>query len=281
MTTVAALLEEGAAALSPAGIERPRFEARVLLEAATGASRAGLLAHPDRTVAACDAERFRGWLARRARREPLAYVLGRVEFWSLDFSVGPGVLVPRADSETLIQAVLAAFHDRSRPLRILDLGVGSGCLLLTLLHHFDLASGIGIDRSTAALAYAQRNAEALGVVARVELRVGDWIEDVDARFDVVVANPPYIPRGEIDTLQAEVSRHEPRGALDGGGDGLDAYRVILPALPALLGPGGAAFLEIGRGQEQALLPLATAIVGACRLHHDLAGVDRCLEIRPR
>lgn len=280
MSSVEALLAAGAAALAPAGIERPRFEARVLLEAATGWSRTALLAVPERPVAASDEERYRGWLDRRAGREPIAYILGRAEFWSLTFAVGPGVLVPRPATETLVEAALRAFPDRGRPLRILDLGVGSGCLLLTLLHHLGNARGVGIDTSDRALAYARLNADRLGVEARAELRAADWHAGLEGSFDIVVANPPYIPSAEIAALQPEVSRYEPRAALDGGADGLDAYRAICPALPALLDPDGSAFLEIGAGQEPEVAPIAMAGMGGLTVHRDLAGIARCLELRP-
>ena len=280
MSTVEVLLREAAAALAAAEVERPRAEARLLLEAATGTARSQLLAHPERTVAASDAERYRGWIARRAAREPAAYILGHSEFWSLSFRVGPGVLVPRADSETMIEAVVGAFPDRTAPLRVLDLGVGSGCLLLSVLHHFAHARGLGVDASERALACARANAEALGLESRAELRLLDWCQGIPGTFDIVLANPPYIPSAEIDGLAPEVRDHEPRAALDGGPDGLDAYRAILPALRGLLAGNGAAFLEVGAGQAPDVIALKPPGLGRVRLHHDLAGVARCLELRP-
>jgi release factor glutamine methyltransferase len=282
LSSVEQLLRAGTESLAAAGIERPRSEARVLLEAATGRSRTTLLAAPERPVAASDGQRYRGWLDRRARREPVAYILGRAEFWSLTFAVGPGVLVPRPETETLVEAALRAFPDRGRPLRVLDLGVGSGCLLLTLLFCFANARGVGTDTSDEALACARLNTERLGVGARAELRAADWHAGLDGPFDVVVANPPYIPSAEIATLEPEVSRFEPRAALDGGADGLDAYRAICPALPALLGPDGSAFLEIGAGQEGQVARIAVgAGMGGLTVHRDLSGTARCLELRPR
>jgi release factor glutamine methyltransferase len=210
----------------------------------------------------------------------MAYVLGRAEFWSLGFAVGPGVLVPRPDTETLVEVATRAFPDRARALRVLDLGVGSGCLLLSLLHHFPNARGVGTDTSPRALAYARLNAERLGVDPRAELVETAWAQGVAGPFDVIVSNPPYVPSGEIDGLQPEVSRFEPRAALDGGPDGLDAYRAVLPELPRLLSPDGSAFLEIGRGQDASVVPMAMERFPSCRLHRDLAGVTRCLELRP-
>jgi release factor glutamine methyltransferase len=278
VSTAAALLGEGAAALAAAAIENPRFEAGLLLGAATDRSRGRLASHPDEPVAASDAEQYRAFIVRRAAREPMAYVLGRAEFWSLGFAVGPGVLVPRPDSETLIEAATRAYPDRARSLRVLDLGVGSGCLLLTLLHHFPNARGIGTDTSQRALAYARLNAERLGVDPRAELVEALWAQGVDGPFDIVVSNPPYVPTGEIDGLQPEVSRFEPRAALDGGPDGLDAYRAILPELRRLLSSEGSAFLEIGRGQEVQVVLMAAGKVTSVRWHRDLAGVTRCLEL---
>lgn len=279
--TVAALLAEAAAALRAAGIERPRAEALILIEAATGRDRARLVANAGAPVAPADAGRARDLAARRAAREPMAYVLGRAEFWSLPFAVGPGALVPRADTETLVEAALRAFPDAARPLRVLDLGVGSGCLLLTLLRHFREARGVGTDASPRALAWARANAERLGVGRRLTLLRTEWARGVDGPFEVVASNPPYIPTGEIDGLQPEVARFEPRLALDGGPDGLDAYRAILPDLPRLLAPDGAAFLEIGQGQGAALTALAAVEGLDGRLHRDLSGIARCLELRRR
>lgn len=280
MTTVSALLAEGTAALKEAGIEAPRAEARLLLEAATGLPRTTLATEPDRTVAPEAAATFRSLLARRAAREPMAYLLGRAEFWSLPFEVGPGVLVPRADTETLIEAALRAFPDRSQPLRLLDIGAGSGCLALTLLHLFPNALAIGTDLSPAALACTRRNARRLGVASRFLPVAARFADAMRGPLDLVVSNPPYIPSNEIPGLMPEVARFEPRLALDGGPDGLDAYRAILAALPRLLALGGVALLEIGQGQEAALTPLASAHGFAVAMHPDLAGIIRCLELRP-
>lgn len=279
MSTAAALLAEGTAALRAAGISQPRSEARLLLEEATGLDRVALATAPARRIEAAAAGAYRTLVRRRAAREPMAYLLGRAEFWSLDFAIEPGVLVPRADTETLIEAAVRAFPDRDLPLRVLDLGVGSGCLLLTLLHRYPNARGIGTDTSAVALRLARRNAARLGLAERAALVVTCWAEGVAGPFDLVVANPPYIPSAEIDALQPEVSRFEPRTALDGGPDGLDAYRAILPELPRLLAPGGLALTEIGQGQHAELVPMAGALGLSVALHRDLAGIVRCLELR--
>lgn len=279
MSSVDALLREATATLLQAGIVGPRSEARMFLERATGLSRAVLLTQADRPVAGDDAERFRHWIARRAGREPAPYILGDVEFWGLRFIVGPGVLVPRPDSETLVGAAIHAFPNRERPLRILDLGVGSGCLLLSLLHEFANARGVGIDASEKALAYARDNARQHGLDARVELRIADWRDGVGGTFDIVLANPPYIGSAEIEHLEPEVALHEPRSALDGGVDGMDAYRALTPLLPPLLRSDGAAFLEIGLDQAAAVSTIVRPGMASIVAHRDLAGIARCLECR--
>jgi release factor glutamine methyltransferase len=209
----------------------------------------------------------------------MAYILGEREFWSLPLFVGPGVLVPRPETETLVEAALEAFPDRTAPLRILDLGTGSGCLLLALLREYPNASGVGVDRSAEALAHATLNARRHGLADRALLVRGDWGRGLAESFELIVANPPYVASGELAELAPEVARYEPRAALDGGADGLDAYRAILPDLPRLLAPAGVACLEIGAGQATALAALAE--VGGFRVavRPDLAGIPRCLVLR--
>lgn len=279
MASVADALTEATRALAAADVENPRAEARLLLEAATGLSRERLVARPEVPLDSEAAERLRALTARRAAREPMAYIRGWAEFWSLRFRVGPGVLVPRPETETLIEAALAAFPDRARPLRVLDIGTGSGCLALTLLHLYPAARAIGTDTEPAALVCAKRNAAALGVADRARLVRTRWAEALAGPFDLVVGNPPYVATAAIDRLAPEVARHEPRAALDGGADGLDAYHAILADLPRLLTPDGVALLEIGRGQDAALIALAAAAGFAVRRRRDLAGIVRCLELR--
>jgi release factor glutamine methyltransferase len=226
------------------------------------------------------AQRLRELTARRVLREPMAYILGEREFWGLPFKVSPAVLVPRPDSETLIEAALALMPDRQRPWRILDLGLGSGCLLLTLLHEYPAASGVGMELSEEALAVAQANAETLGVDARARLVTGDWRQPdwhqrLGGPFDLLVSNPPYIEAGEIDRLMPEVARFEPRLALDGGPDGLGAYHAIASAAPALTVPGGRILVEIGEGQAPEISKIfASEGLTMERPWKDLAGIDR-------
>jgi release factor glutamine methyltransferase len=223
---------------------------------------------------------FAALVARRAAREPLAFLLGRQGFWTLDLEVSPATLIPRPDSETLIEAALAAFPDRTAVRRVLDLGTGTGCLLLAVLEEFPLAFGIGIDRVPVATALAARNATATGLAGRCAMVCGDWAAPLVGRFDVILSNPPYIESEVIAGLMPEVAWHEPRTALDGGADGLDAFRVILDALPELLAPGGVAVLELGAGQADRLGKLATERgFPEPAWRADLAGIVRAAVLR--
>jgi release factor glutamine methyltransferase len=239
-----------------------------------------LIAHGAEPAPAAVAQRLRELTARRVLREPMAYILGEREFWGLPFKVSPAVLVPRPDSETLIEAALALMPDRQRPWRILDLGLGSGCLLLTLLREYPAASGVGLEISEAALAVAQANAEALGVAARAQLVSGDWRQPdwrqrLGGPFDLLVSNPPYIEAGAIEKLMPEVARYEPKQALDGGPDGLVAYRTIATAAPALVVPGGRLLVEAGEGQAPEISRIFASAGLAIEVPwKDLAGIDR-------
>jgi release factor glutamine methyltransferase len=277
-------LRDTAVALTAAGIDNARFEARLLLAQASGFTIEQLVARGTDEVPANVVETARALTARRVRREPMAYILGEREFWGLPFKVSRAVLVPRPDSETLIEAVLSLMPDRSRPWRILDLGLGSGCLLLTLLREYPLAQGVGLEASIEALAIAQENAEALGVADRARLIAGDWRQPgwvdtlVQARggpFDLVVSNPPYIPSAAVPKLMPEVSSFEPRLALDGGADGFDAYHTIIAACPRLVTAGGFMAVEVGESQA----PEITGLFAAAGLSprapwKDLGGIDR-------
>lgn len=274
MSTVGALLCQGGQALREAGIEDSRREARLLLAHALGSTTEALLREPRAEVPAETAGLFRSLLARRAGREPMAQITGRAGFWTLDLEVSPHTLVPRADSEALIEALMAS---GVRPRRILDLGTGTGCLLLAALAEFPEAQGVGIDLVPDAAALAARNAARNGLGGRGKFLAGRWADAIFSRFDVILSNPPYIESGAIAGLMPEVSRHEPVSALDGGTDGLDAYRAILTQLPRLLTPAGIAVLELGEGQGPAVSALADA-VGLRTLggRKDLGGITRAL-----
>lgn len=254
-----ALLADAAARLAAAGIEAPAREARLLL------------AH----ARAHDPPAFPALLARRLRHEPLAYILGKREFWSLDFAVSPATLIPRPDSETLIEAALAA-RPAEAIRRILDLGTGTGCLLLAALSECPAAFGIGVDRSAAAAALAAANAATLGLASRAAFLAGDWGAALAGRFDLILCNPPYIERAVIPTLMRDVAEFEPASALDGGEDGLDAYRAVIAGLAPLLAADGVAVVELGQGQAAAVAALAAAAGFATALRPDLAGIPRAL-----
>jgi release factor glutamine methyltransferase len=213
---------------------------------------------------------------RRDAHEPIAYITGERGFWSVDLAVGPGALVPRADSETLIEAALG--HFAKPPASVLDLGTGPGTLLCALLAEWPRATGLGVDRSADALAYARANIAALGLGDRAHLVRGDWASALTGAFDCIVTNPPYI--GTAEPLPDEVARHEPGEALFAGADGLDAYRVLIPQLPALLAPGGVAVIEIGATQGAAVSALCTAAGLAPAIRRDLGGRDRCIVVTP-
>ncbi len=269
-----ALCQAGAA-LRAAGIADPRMEARLLLGAVAALDAAALLARRHHALPADLDTRFRTALARRAGGEPMAHITGRQGFWTLDLAVSPATLIPRADSEAVVEAALAACPDPARPLRVLDLGTGTGCLLLAVLAERRASFGVGIDLSPAAAALAAGNAAAHGLADRAAFLAGDWAAAIASRFDLVLSNPPYIESAAIPGLMPEVARHEPVRALDGGADGLDAYRAILAALPCLLAEGGAAVLEIGQGQGPAVAAIGAASgLVLCDTRADLGGIDR-------
>lgn len=281
---IADLLSEGMKALGAAGIEAPAREARLLLGLAAKVPPAVMIGFPERSVDDEAASAYRALIARRADREPVSHLIGEREFWSLPFFVSRDVLDPRPDSEALIEAVLAEIEDHAAPLLILDLGTGSGCLVLTLLRELPQACGWAVDLSPAALEIARRNAKRLGLAERVTFREGAWIaaltETDPPSFDLIVSNPPYIPAAEIAALEPEVARHEPRLALDGGRDGLDAYRALAPILRARLVTTGLAALEIGLGQAESVtgLMVAAGLIPVGQ-QADLAQRTRCLLFR--
>ena len=270
---VAAILAETAAILAASGVEAPLREARLLLLHALGRDGGALLDRGEVVVAPGMA----GLVARRAGREPMALILGRQGFWTLNLAVSRDTLIPRADSEVIVEAALAA---RPNAGRVLDLGTGTGCLLLAVLSEVSGAWGVGIDLSAAAVVLAAGNAAANGLGGRAAFLCGDWAEAVSGRFDLVLSNPPYIPRADLAGLMPEVAGFEPARALDGGGDGLDAYRRILDALPGLLAPGGVAVLELGIGQHVSVPELVRAVrLEVVELRRDLGGIGRALVLR--
>jgi release factor glutamine methyltransferase len=269
-------LARAVATLSESGIDSPRREARLLLAHVLGLAAPGIPS-PDSAV---PEPGFTAALVRRAAREPLAYLTGRRGFWNFDVEVSPDTLIPRPDSETLIDSAKAALPETAAVSRILDLGTGTGCLLLAALIEFPAAFGVGTDRVPAAAALAARNAAHLGLASRAAFLAADWAAPLSGKFDLILCNPPYIESGTIPTLMPEVARHEPHTALDGGPSGLDAYVRLLPELPSLLSPQGRAILELGQGQA----PQVAALAHKAGFRHaetraDLSGIDRALVLR--
>lgn len=250
--------------------DTPLLDAELLLAHALGTSREQLLLDPPADLPAG----FEPLLARRAAGEPVAYILGRRAFWTIEVEVTPAVLIPRPDSETLLDAAVDYFSGQSGPKRILDLGTGSGALLLAALDQWPQSTGIGIDRSAQALAVAKRNAVRLGMADRADLRLGDWGAGLGERFDLILCNPPYVAR--TSELGPGVAEHEPNEALFAGGDGLDAIRALTPQLPRLLAGGGLAAVEIGFDQAASAHALLARDGLSARLARDLAGRPRAL-----
>ena len=251
-----------------------RLDAELLMAEALDCTRSDLFLRRMRDPAPLH---YAGLVARRAAHEPVAYIRGYQEFFGLGFRVTPDVLIPRGDSEVLVEAALAA---RPQARRVLDLGTGSGALLLAALSELPGAQGVGIDRSVAALSVATANARALKLGERAELRLGDWSvagwSGGLAPFDLILANPPYVE--DAAELAPSVRAYEPAGALFAGAEGLDDYRVLIPQLPGLLAPGGLAFVEIGAGQAAAVTRIAAQAQLSATLHHDLGGRPRVLEL---
>lgn len=254
-----------------AASDTARLDAELLMAHAMGVARDALiLRHLDDAAP----QGFAALVERRMAHEPLAYITGTRAFWTIELRVGPGVLIPRPDSETLIEAAVAHFAAGQGPRRILDLGTGPGTLLLAALAEWPEAQGLGVDASAVALDFATRNAQALGLAERAAFRMGDWAVGVEGPFDLILCNPPYIGTDEV--LGAEVRDHEPAGALFAGADGLDDYRRIVPDLPRLIAPGGMAAIEIGWTQAAAVTALVQEAGLGASLRRDLAGRARCI-----
>jgi release factor glutamine methyltransferase len=265
--------------LAEAGLAGAALDARLLLLAALEIEPAELVRRPDEVLTPEQCARLEDVARRRLAREPVARILGEREFWGLPFALSPETLVPRPDTETVVETVLRLRPDRGRPARILDLGTGSGCLLVALLHEYPEATGLGVDRSLGALATARRNAWRNGVGGRAAFVVSDWAAALGGRFDVVVSNPPYIRSAVIGTLDADVREHDPMLALDGGPDGLDAYRAVLAQAGRLLAPGGLLAVEIGHDQEDDLRRLAPLHgLEIATVASDLSASPRCVAL---
>lgn len=274
-------LREARARLREAGIETAALDARVLASHILGMSAEELILQEAAPVPPHAFARLSDAVARRARHEPVAYITGVREFWSLTFAVEPGCLIPRPDTEAIVAAVLDILRTRSRPLRVLDLGTGSGCLLLALLSELPSARGVGIEAGWRAVRIARSNAVRLGLGDRASFLQGDWAEAVAGPFDVIVANPPYIPSTDIAGLPPDVREYEPAGALDGGADGLDSIRAVMARIGNILAADGLAAMEFGPGQAGDVERLARELAGLHqqRLVADLAGRTRGIVLR--
>lgn len=273
-----AALAEGTEQLAAAGIETARLDARVLMGAVLGTPPASV---PALSCALSEPQQaqFDDLIRRRTRREPVAYILGHKEFWSLEFAVGPGVLVPRPDSETLIEAARASFADQDGPRTIADLGCGSGCLIIAALHLWPRAHGTAFDISAAALDYTRKNAERLGVAGRLDLVLCDF-RQAEGAFDLVLCNPPYLREEELAQAAPELS-FEPAQALSAGADGLSAYRALGPVFGRIVHPEGLAVVELGAGQEGLVCrEFSRAGLDVTGVRTDLSGIPRALLTRP-
>jgi release factor glutamine methyltransferase len=274
--TALAYLELAAKFLAGRGAASARLDAELLLAMVLATDRVGVYLRFDRPLGRVEVDAYRALIRRRGEGEPVAHLTGSREFWSRPFTVTPDVLVPRPETELLVERALALPGGRDRPLRILDLGTGSGAIAVTLAAELPAAEVTAVDVSPAALLVAERNAIAAGVAARVRLVASDWTAalDPEARFDLVVSNPPYVPSAEIAGLAPEVQR-EPRLALDGGVDGLDAYRRLVAEAARVVLPGGTLLCEVGAGQAPAVEALlAAAGFTAVGSFADLAGIAR-------
>lgn len=263
-----------------AGVDNPRLDARLLLQEASGLAAEDVAREPGQILADDVMAKLRDGVRRRQRREPVSRIVGRREFWSLDFAISADVLDPRPDTETLIDALLATEVDKSKPLMIADLGTGSGCLLCAALREYPNARGIGIDKSAEAISVARKNARALGLAERSSFIRGEWATSIASQsIDVILTNPPYIPSSDIADLAPEVAEFDPFMALDGGEDGLDAFRAIAQNIGRVIRPGGKLLVEIGAGQADAVTSLfECGQIERIEQIPDLSGQLRCLEL---
>jgi len=271
-----AVIHDAEQKLATAGIDNPALDVTILIGHALGLDRAQLLGQSERALAIDEFYNIEQLIIRRAAHEPVARIVGEREFWSLPFGLNEATLEPRPDSETLVEAALQSLRGKLAP-RILDLGTGTGCLLLALLHELSSATGVGIDIAPRAIEQAQTNAKRLRLGRRARFQVGNWLDYIEEKFDAIISNPPYIATNDIASLMPEVREHDPRRALDGGKDGLEIYRLLIPQLRHFLKPEGIAIFEIGQGQAQAVETLFrdAGLMGIIQFR-DLSGIERCL-----
>ncbi|MDP7100148.1 MAG: peptide chain release factor N(5)-glutamine methyltransferase [Rhodospirillales bacterium] len=275
--TIGAIYQQLSGELAAAGIEEPRLEARMLMSFAAGIDQSRILGYPEDEIAVKSLAELSKFAARRKSGEPIAYITGQKEFWSLNFKVSRETLIPRPDSETLIEAVLGELPDKNASLKILDLGTGTGCLLLALLSELPNALGLGVDSNPKTCDIARDNANQLGLVSRVTIQQRDWLTGLNGNFNIIISNPPYIVESEIAALEPDVNQFEPHLALSGGADGLAAYHLIATQCSAHLTPDGFLAVECGMGQ----IPDIKGIflknnLKIKSIHRDIANVERCI-----
>ncbi|PCI56841.1 MAG: protein-(glutamine-N5) methyltransferase, release factor-specific [Alphaproteobacteria bacterium] len=267
------------ARLKGAGVNMPDLDARFIIEERTPYDWSDIIARPDSSVTQTQHDEIIADINARIAGKPLSRIYGCREFWGLAFLISEDTLDPRPDSELIIDVALKHFPDRDRPLEILDLGTGSGCLLISLLSEFKNARGWGVDLSSGAVKCAKENAHKNHVAVRAQFSCGSWLNGINKKFDLIVSNPPYISNQVIPTLSKEVRNHDPILALDGGDDGLDPYKELFPQLKNVLNPDGIALFEIGYDQEKDVMRLAEDAGFAQRtVHFDLAGNPRVVDI---
>jgi release factor glutamine methyltransferase len=284
--TILKLLKWTTAYFKSHHVEQPRATAEILLAHTLGVGRVDLYVQYDRLLEEGELGRFKGYIRRRIQREPVAYIVGKKEFWSMDFEVAPGVLIPRPETETLVEAALMVVPKEATPAasRILDLGTGSGAVVVAMASERPGHEFYAVDRSEEVLSVAQGNAQAHGLEKNITFLQGDWfdpVQDQEAHFDVIVSNPPYISRRELEELPPEISQHEPREALDGGSEGLDAIRLIIREASDHLAPGGWLLFEIGHDQWVQVEKLLSAakIYMEIGVIKDYGGRDRVARAR--
>ena len=277
--TLLSCLKDATALLKEVGIPTADLDARLLLEEVLQKDKAFCVLNPGYMLTSKEQQAFNTLIERRLTREPVAKILGHKEFWSLSFKTTQDTLDPRPDSETLIEAVLETYPDQQAPLKILDLGTGTGCLILTLLKEYPQATGLAVDISAEALDVARYNAAILSLADRIDFFQTSWTKDLMGTFDVIISNPPYIPVSHAERLAPELA-FDPEGALYGGGDdGLEAYRLLAPPLSKHLSPEGKVFLEFGQGQEEDIQQIFESEgFKGCALYQDLSKIIRCLSL---
>jgi release factor glutamine methyltransferase len=280
MKTIKTLLSESKKSLKDSGIPSYSLDADLIMAHVLKTSKEEVFCHPERILYPNQDAEFKRLIAERYARKPMAHILGVREFWERSFKVTQDTLDPRPDSESLIEQVLQLYKNLPKPKRIIDFGTGTGCLLLTLLSEFDESQGVGVDISETAIAVAQENAEKLGLAKRTSFVVSNWGKKIKGEYDLIISNPPYIKKSDIDGLEPEVSTYEPKQALDGGDGGLDCYIILASDIFPLLAEGGFAVLEHGIGQEADVKRiLENNGFKFVANKPDLSGINRCVTVK--